>query len=93
MILGPTTLAYLDLTGSGVETIAHLRQNGRVVIMFCAFDGAPNIVRLHGRGRAVEARDAEFAQLVARFDAAPGVRAVVCVELTRISVFANASSR
>ena len=53
-ILGPNTVAYLDLTGSGIETVAHLRQNGRITIMFCAFEGRPLIVRLYGRGRVVE---------------------------------------
>ncbi len=53
-ILGPNSVAYLDLTGSGIETVAHLRQNGRVTIMFCAFEGRPLIVRLYGRGRVVE---------------------------------------
>ncbi len=84
-ILSPTRVAYLDFVGSGVETIAHLRQNGRVVLMFCAFDGKPNIVRLHGRGVAVEPRDREFAALRAHFAPANGVRAVVRVDLTRIS--------
>lgn len=84
-ILGPTRVAYLDFVGSGVETIAHLRQNGRVVLMFCAFDGTPNIVRLHGRGVAVEPRDPEFAALRAGFAEARGVRAVVRVDVTRIS--------
>ena len=54
------TFAYLDITGSGVETIAHLRENGRVCVMFCAFDGKPNIVRLHGTGRALLAGTPEF---------------------------------
>ena len=49
-VLGPNEVAYLDITGSGIETIAHLRENGRIVVMFCAFEGDPNIVRLHGRG-------------------------------------------
>ena len=83
-ILGPTRVAYLDFVGSGVETIAHLRQNGRVVIMFCAFEGPPNIVRLYGRGVVVEPRDPEFSRLLASFDAKPGVRAIVRVDLTRI---------
>ena len=52
-VLGANQVGYLDYFGSGVETIAHLRENGRITVMFCAFDGAPNIVRLHGRGRAV----------------------------------------
>src|SRR5215213_4486141 len=55
-IVSPAEVAYLDLTGSGIETAAHLRENGRIVLMFCAFDGPPKVVRLHGRGRVV-ARD------------------------------------
>ena len=47
-ILGPTSVAYLDIFGSGVETIAHLRENGRIVVMFCAFQGATKVLRLHG---------------------------------------------
>ena len=57
-VLDEHTVAFLDQTGSGVETIAHLRENGRIVIMFCAFAGPPRIVRLHGTGRAVLADDA-----------------------------------
>ena len=53
MVLGPTTVAYVDLVGSGVETIAHLRENGRITLMWCAFQGPPNIVRVHGRGEPV----------------------------------------
>ena len=84
-VLGPTTVAYLDYTGSGVETIAHLRENGRIVVMFCAFQGPPNIVRLHGRGAVVEPSDAGFGGLLAHFDAGPGLRAIVRIEVTRIS--------
>ncbi len=85
-IIGPRQVAYLDYTGSGAETIAHLRDNGRIVIMFCAFEGAPNIVRLHGRGTVVEHGAPEFAALAAQFPAAlDGVRAVIRVDLTRIS--------
>ncbi|MEO6598119.1 MAG: pyridoxamine 5'-phosphate oxidase family protein [Planctomycetota bacterium] len=85
-VLGPTTVAYVDRVGSGVETIAHLRQNGRIVLMFCAFDGAPKILRLHGRGVTIEAGDAEFEVLLAKFDVPKfGVRAVIRVELSRIS--------
>lgn len=86
-VLGPNEVAYLDFTGSGVETIAHLRQNGRIVIMFCALSGAPRIVRLHGRGVAVEPQDEEFATLAKHFAQAgdPMVRAIVRIEVTRIS--------
>src|SRR5215207_11005929 len=59
-VLGPTTVAYLDLTGSGVETIAHLRENGRLTIMFCAFVGRPNIVRLYGRGEVLAMGEPEW---------------------------------
>src|SRR5436305_14207435 len=63
-ILGPHRVAYLDVIGSGAETIAHLRENGRIVLMFCAFDGPPRIVRLHGRGEVVLADDPRFPELL-----------------------------
>src|SRR5580704_8234611 len=66
-ILGPKTVAYLDIFGSGVETIAHLRENGRIVLMFCAFQGAPKILRLHGHGRVIEVHEPGFAALEAHF--------------------------
>src|SRR5689334_16009783 len=66
-VLGPKRVAYLDLTGSGVETIAHLRENGRIVFMFCAFEGPPKILRLHGRGTVIEPSDATWESLYARF--------------------------
>jgi len=84
-VVGPERVAYLDLTGSGVETIAHLRENGRIVIMFCAFEGPPRIVRLHGRGAVVVPGDGEFDELVARFTPRPGIRSVIDVEVTRIA--------
>ena len=86
-IIGETAVAYLDYVGSGVETIAHLRQNGRIVVMFCALEGAPRIVRLHGRGTAVEPGDAEFATLAGHFANAgdPMVRSIIRVDVTRIS--------
>jgi hypothetical protein len=62
-ILSPRRVGYLDCTGSGNETAAHLAENGRVTFMFCAFDGAPLILRVYGRGRAIHARDGEWAQL------------------------------
>ena len=84
-ILGPTTVAYLDLTGSGVETIAHLKENGRIVLMFCAFQGPPNILRLYGRGRAVEPQDPEFSCLQEHFAVYPSTRSIIVVEISRIS--------
>src|SRR5688572_21268976 len=76
-ILGPRDVAYLDLTGSGVETIAHARENGRIVFMFCAFDGAPKIVRLHGTARVAEVGTAEHEELRPHFGDYPGIRAIV----------------
>lgn len=84
-ILGPRSVAYLDLTGSGIETVAHLRENGRLTIMFCAFEGRPMIVRLHGQGRAVEPGDPEWSGLIAGFPEYPGARSVVVMEVERIS--------
>jgi hypothetical protein len=88
-VLGPTTVAYVDLVGSGVETVAHLRENGRIVLMFCAFAGPPKIVRLHGQGRVVRQDDPEFAALLPQFslddDTRALARGIVVVETTRIS--------
>lgn len=84
-ILGERRVAYLDLTGSGIETIAHLRENGRIVVMFNAFAGAPRIVRLHGTGAVHPVGSAAFAGLRPHFPDLPGVRAIVDVEVTRIS--------
>ena len=83
-ILGPKKVAYLDLGGSGVETISHLRENGRITFMFCAFNGAPNIVRLYGKGKATCFDDPGFDELAALFDHMPGIRSVIIVELDRI---------
>jgi hypothetical protein len=80
-------VAYLDQTGSGVETIAHLRENGRMVIMFCAFSGPPRIVRLHGRGRVVGVDSTEFVELAGHF-AQPdgvGVHSIIVLDVTRLS--------
>jgi hypothetical protein len=78
------TVAYLDLTASGIETIAHLRENGRITLMFCAFDGPPNIVRLWGTGEAVFPSSPEFAALAAGFPPRPGIRSVIRVNVTRV---------
>ena len=84
-ILGPTTVAYVDFTGSGVETIAHLKENRRIVLMFCAFQGPPNIFRLYGHGRVVEPHQAEFAALAESFPDHENARSIVVVELTRVT--------
>lgn len=84
-ILGPSTVAYLDLTGSGIETVAHIRENGRVVLMFCAFQGPPSILRLHGRGRVIEPQDKEFEKLVQHFPQYDSTRSIIVIELTRVA--------
>lgn len=84
-ILGPTSVAYLDLTGSGVETISHLRENGRIVFMFCAFDGPPKIVRFHGTGRVVTPASSAWAELEGMFPHYPGVRSIICADISRVS--------
>jgi len=84
-VIGGREVAYLDLTGSGAETIAHVRENGRIVIMFCAFTGSPKIVRLHGRATVLYPGDPEFAALDAQFPPHAGARALVKVAVTRIS--------
>src|SRR3954447_5065017 len=90
-VLGPHEVAYLDYVGSGAETVAHLRENGRIVVMFCAFEGPPQIIRLHGRGRVAWPGDAEFDELFARgafsglTDLEEARRAIVVVDVQRIS--------
>jgi hypothetical protein len=84
-ILGPMTVAYLDFNGSGIETMSHLKENGRIVLMFCAFQGPPNIFRLYGHGRAVEPHETEFAALATHFPVHESVRSIIVVELTRIT--------
>ena len=87
-VLGPRQVAYLDLTGSGVETIAHLQENGRVTLMWCAFTGAPRIVRVQGRGRAVLPDDDGFGALLARFPGTEhlrvGLRSIIVVDADRV---------
>lgn len=85
VVLDERTVAYLDLTGSGAETVAHLRENGRITLMFCAFEGPPNIVRLHGTGRYVGMNDAEFGSCRGLFADHPGARGVVVVDVERVS--------
>lgn len=84
-VLDEHTVAWLDTNGSGSETIAHLRENGRITIMFCAFDGPPNIVRFHGRGRVVPLDTEEYDALRPHFVDFPLDRAVIVVDVERIS--------
>jgi len=84
-LLDPLTVIYQDLTGSGAETIAHLRENGRIVVMFCSFEGPPRIVRLHGQGEAVMPGHPDFPSLSNHFPPNIGTRAIIRVAVTRVS--------
>jgi hypothetical protein len=89
-VLGPHRVAYLDIGGSGAETIAHLRENGRIVVMLCAFDGPPRIVRFHGTGEALLPDDPRFAELLDEADfedpSLPEARrSIVDVDVARVS--------
>jgi hypothetical protein len=83
-ILDASRVAYLDLTGSGNETAAHLKHDGRMTLMFCSFDADPLIVRLYGRGRAVRRQDSEWAALRAQFPALPGERQLIVIEIESV---------
>ena len=83
-VLGPTTLAYVDYGGSGIETVAHLRENGRIVIMLCAFEGPPKIYRFFGKGSVVEPHEVEFEKLLLNWPEQFSVRNIVVIEIDRI---------
>ncbi|MCW8914249.1 MAG: pyridoxamine 5'-phosphate oxidase family protein [Magnetovibrio sp.] len=82
-VLGPNRVAYLDLTGSGNETSAHLNENGRITVMFCAFEGPPKIVRLFGTGRVVAQLDSEWVKLSALFPTFTGTRQIMVIEVAQ----------
>ncbi len=84
-VLDERTVAYADLTGSGAETIAHLKENGRLTVMFCAFEGPPKIVRLQGQGEVLEPGHPEFQPMLASFPKILGIRAIIRLRATRIS--------
>jgi predicted pyridoxine 5'-phosphate oxidase superfamily flavin-nucleotide-binding protein len=85
-VLDDHTIAYLELYGSGAETIAHLRQNGRITVMFCSFARSPKILRLYGTGRVVRPDAPEWRALAAHFGTDhPGVRSVIVIDVTRVA--------
>ncbi len=84
-MLGPKEVGYADLTGSGVETAAHLGENRRIVFMFCAFDGPPKIVRFHGSAEYCPLGSAGFEQVAGNFSILPGTRGIVRCTVSRIS--------
>ncbi len=81
----PKTVVYLDLTGSGNETGAHVTENGRITIMFCAFSGPPNIVRLYGKARIVLPESDDWSELISLFDDVPGIRQMFVIDVQRVS--------
>src|SRR5258706_15483769 len=83
-IFSPNQVAYLDMTGSGNETSAHLLENGRITLMFCAFTGAPNILRLYGTGRTVLRDTAEWDQLAPQFTEYYGARQIIVVDVVKV---------
>lgn len=83
-ILSPNRVAYLDLTGSGNETSAHLLENGRVTVMFCAFEGPPNILRLYGTGTVLLPGSSEWDALYPLFTPLPGARQIISIEIHKV---------
>jgi hypothetical protein len=83
-VLSSTQVAYLDLTGSGNETSAHIFENGRITLMFCAFDGPPNIVRLYGQGKTILPESEEWSELAKEFIFYPGARQIILIEIHRV---------
>jgi hypothetical protein len=81
-VVDERTVAYLDLTGSGVETIAHVRENGRITLMWCAFEGPPRIVRVTGVG---EVRDVDDERCAGWFAPITGQRAIIVVDVDRVA--------
>ena len=84
-ILDDHTVAYIDLTGSGIETVAHLKENGRITLLFCAFEGPPKLVRLQGQGTVLENGTAAYQALAHHFPNYISARAIIKIDLKRIS--------
>jgi hypothetical protein len=84
-ILGPTTVAYVDFTGSGIETVAHVRENGRLTLMFCAFQGPPRILRLRGRAEAVEPPDEHWDHYYRQLPQYDNTRSIIVLHVEMIA--------
>ena len=84
-VIDSQTVAYQDLTGSGIETIAHLKENGRIAIMFCAFEGSPQILRLHGKGSPIFSDSLQYPRLAKLFQPHPGERAIIKIDVQRVA--------
>jgi hypothetical protein len=84
-ILGPKEVAYVDFTGSGIETVAHIRENGRLTLMFCAFQGPPRILRLRGRGEAIEPADEKWDHYAWRMPSYDNARSFIVLHVEMIA--------
>lgn len=84
-IIDDKTVEWIDLGGSGIETQAHLQENGRITLMFCAFDGAANILRIYGKGVAIDFDDPEFDGALKNFPAFDRARAIIRISIDRVS--------
>jgi Pyridoxamine 5'-phosphate oxidase len=84
-VLGPKRVAYVDLGGSGIETVAHVRENGRITIMFCAFEGPASILRLYGKGDVVQFDDPRFRQMIGMFPGFEYARSIITVDVELIA--------
>ena len=83
-IFSPTEIAYLDLTGSGNETSAHLHENGKITFMFLAYDGLPMILRLYGKGKTILPETEEWEEFIQHFEILPGARQIIYVEIESV---------
>lgn len=83
-VTGSKQLAYVDTGGSGIETVAHLKDNGRITVMMCAFDGPPKIFRFYGKGHVIEPHEEGFTALLAEFPTLPAARNIIVIDVERI---------
>jgi hypothetical protein len=83
-VLSPSRVAYMDIVGSGNETSAHILENGRITLMFCAFDGPPNILRLYGRGKTILPGDEEWDELSAHFELQMATRQIIVADIHKV---------
>ncbi len=84
-VLGPRSVCYVDLGGSGIETVAHIRENARITIMFCAFEGPANILRLYGKGDVIQFNDPRFAGMIGMFPSMEYARNIIMVDVERVA--------
>jgi hypothetical protein len=84
-VLNSREVAYLDVIGSGAETIAHVRENGRILFMFCAFSGGAKIIRLHGQGKVILPGAETWSELIDLFPPQPGTRSIIVAKISRVS--------